>query len=415
MKRIAVIGAGISGLTAAWYLSRDYRVVVYEAEDYIGGHTHTVPVSRDHGDYRIDTGFIVFNDRTYPNFLRLLEELGVGRQPTNMGFSVTCGGRDLEYCGDGLGGFFAQRSHLLSFRHWRLLREILRFNREARDRIEQAGDQPTLGEFLQREGYSEHFQRHYILAMGSAIWSCGESHIREFPADFFIRFFDHHGLLALRNRPQWYVVPGGSASYVRALLSKLDAEVRCGAPVASVRRDETGVRVATEAGGEEYYDEVVFACHSDQTMALLQDADAREATLLSGIPWQDNEVVLHTDERMLPRRRRAWSSWNALLPREKSERVAVTYNMNMLQGIDAPETFCVSLNCSDLIDPRAVIGRYRFFHPLFTHAGLAFREQIRESNGKRHTWFCGAWCGNGFHEDGVVSALEVARALGVTT
>lgn len=410
-KRIAVIGAGISGLTAAWYLSREHRVVVYEAESYIGGHTHTVPVSRGHGDYRIDTGFIVFNDRTYPSFLALLEELGVGKQPTSMGFSVTCRGRDLEYSGDGLGGFFAQKRHWFSPRHWRLLAEILRFNRQARARIEAADDEPTLEQFLDREGYSEHFQRYYILAMGSAIWSCGESRVREFPARFFIRFFDNHGLLSLTNRPRWYVVPGGSASYVEALLEKLPAEVRKGSPVSAVVRRDEGVSV-TSPSGTEVFDEVIMACHSDQAMALLKDADSREATLLSGIPWQENEVVLHTDTRWLPRRRRTWSSWNALLPAEESERVVVTYNMNILQGIRAPETFCVSLNCADLIDPDRVIGRYRFFHPVFTHAGLAFREQIRESNGHRHTWFCGAWCGNGFHEDGVTSALDVARALG---
>lgn len=411
MKRIAVVGAGISGLTAAWYLAREHEVVVYEAEDYIGGHTHTVPVSRPHGDYRVDTGFIVFNDRTYPGFLALLEELGIEAQPTSMGFSVTCLERDLEYSGDGLSGFFARRRHLFSPRHWRLLAEILRFNRQARERIEAVTDEPTLGDFLARENYSEHFQRYYILAMGSAIWSCGESRIREFPARFFIRFFDNHGLLSLRNRPQWYVIPGGSVSYVEALLEKMPARVHAGTPVVSVTRSGQGVTVKTRDGGTGEFDEVVMACHSDQALDLLADADSREATLLSGIPWQENEVVLHTDERLLPRRRRAWSSWNALMTEGRSERVAVTYNMNILQGIRAPETFCVSLNCADLVRAEKIIGRYRFFHPLFTHAGLAFREQIREINGQRHTWFCGAWCGNGFHEDGVASASAVVQGL----
>lgn len=414
MKDIAVVGGGISGLTVAWLLSRRHRVVLYEAEPRLGGHTHTVSVSREHGDYRVDTGFIVFNDRTYPRFHRLLDELGVGRQPTSMGFSVRCEDNGLEYCGDGLGGFFAQRGNLLSPTHWRLLGEILRFNREAPRLVEGEGADWTLDELLHQGGYSEAFRRRYLLAMGSAIWSCGEEQIGRFPARFLVDFFQHHGLLALRDRPQWYVIPGGSSRYLDPLWAGLSADVRLGCPVRSVRRGTAGVTVNTAAGGDELYDEVVMACHSDQALQLLADADARETTLLSGIAFQENEVVLHTDDRLLPIHRRAWSSWNAFLPERESERVQVTYNMNILQGIKAPETFCVSLNSSDRIDESRILGRYRFFHPLFTWAGLGSREQIRETNGRRHTWFCGAWCGNGFHEDGVASAEAVARAFGET-
>jgi predicted NAD/FAD-binding protein len=412
MKKIAIIGAGISGLTAAWLLSRRHQVVLFEAENYVGGHTHTVSVSRPHGDYQVDTGFIVFNDRTYPGFNKLLDQLQVGRQATSMGFSVSCDRTGLEYSGDGLGGFFAQRRNILSPRHWRLLQEILRFNRDAPQLLADGAEDLTLGRLLELEGYSEHFRHRYLLAMGSAIWSCGEQHMEDFPARFFVEFFRNHGLLSLKNRPQWYVVPGGSARYVDAMLARLNVELRIGTAVKTVSRNPDGVRLATVASGPEEFDEVVFACHSDQALALLEDADDTERNALSNVPYQENEVVLHTDDTLLPENRRTWSSWNALLPRETSGRVEVTYNMNILQGIQAPETFCVTLNSSERIADNKVLGRYTFFHPLFTRAGLASREVIARANGRRHTWFCGAWCGNGFHEDGVQSALAVSRAFG---
>lgn len=413
MKNIAVVGAGIGGLAAAWWLSRHHRVTLFEAQDYAGGHTHTVPITREHGRYQVDTGFIVFNDRTYPLFRQLLAELGIAGQPTTMGFSVHGGDTDPEYCGDGPGGFFARRRNLFSPAHWRLLREILRFNREAPRFVEEQAGEPSLGELLEQGGYSENFRRHYLRPMGAAIWSCGEADIEDFPARFFVDFFRNHGLLSLRNRPQWYVVPGGSARYVEALLARLDADVRLGCPVQRVHRSGDGIRVESRAG-EEYFDEVVFACHSDQALQLLADAEPEEVTLLNGISWCENEVVLHTDIRLLPRNRRVWSSWNARLSPNGGRNVQVTYNMNILQGLDAPETFCVSLNSSGSIDPEQVLGRYRFFHPLFTRAAVDCRDRIRDTNGRRHTWFCGAWCGNGFHEDGVASAAAVARALGVS-
>lgn len=413
MKHIAVVGTGIGGLAAAWWLSRYHRVTVFEANNYAGGHTHTVPVTREHGRYEVDTGFIVFNDRTYPLFRQLLAELGMTAQPTTMGFSVHGGDTALEYCGDGLGGFFAQRRNLLSPGHWRLLRDILRFNRQAPRWVSRQTGEPSLGELLDEGDYGEAFRRHYLRPMGAAIWSCGEGDIEDFPARFFVDFFHNHGLLSLRNRPQWYVVPGGSARYVEALLARLDAELRLGCPVQGVRRLGDEVRLDS-ARGSEVFDEVVLACHSDQALHLLSDADPDETTRLSGITWRENEVVLHTDTRLLPSHRRAWSSWNARLARGDARHVQVTYNMNILQGLDSPETFCVSLNSSDHIDPDRILGRYRFFHPLFTRGAVRSRAKILESNGRRHTWFCGAWCGNGFHEDGVASAAAVARALGVS-
>ena len=413
MKTIAVVGAGIGGLAAAWWLSRHYRVTLFEAREYAGGHTHTVPVRREYGHYEVDTGFIVFNDRTYPLFRRLLAELGIDGQPTTMGFSVHGGETDPEYCGDGPGGFFAWRRNLFSPEHWRLLREILRFNRDAPRFVDEHSGEPSLGELLEQGGYSEGFRRHYLRPMGAAIWSCGEGDIEDFPARFFVEFFHNHGLLSLRDRPQWYVVPGGSARYVQALLARLDADLRLHCPVRSVRRLANGIRVDSQVGTEDF-DEVVLACHSDQALQLLTDASPEETTLLSGIAWRENEVVLHTDTRLLPRNRRAWSSWNARLGTGDDRQVRVTYNMNILQGLDALETFCVSLNSSADIDPDRVLGRYRFFHPLFTRGAVRCREKIGETNGRHHTWFCGAWCGNGFHEDGVASAAAVARALGVS-
>lgn len=412
MKRIAIIGAGISGLTAAWVLSRQHQVVLFEAESRIGGHTCTVSVDDPAGPQQIDVGFIVFNDRTYPNFNRLLGQLGIGQQPTRMGFAVSCENTGLEYSGDGPGGLFAQKRNLASPAHWQMIRDILRFNREAPALLSGAEGELPLGEYLDRAGYSARFCQHYILPMGSAIWSCSDEQMRAFPAKFFVRFFDNHGLLTITNRPQWYVVPGGSSRYVERLLERLNAEVRTSSPVFQVRRGDAGVSV-TSAVGTEVFDEVVFACHSDQALALLADADMDERQLLEKIPYQGNDVVLHTDISLLPSARRCWSSWNALLPEKKGDSVQVTYNMNILQGLSAANTWCVTLNASDRIDPEKIAGRFQFSHPLFTPEGLASRSALLSRlNGRRNTWFCGAWCGNGFHEDGVVSALDVAAGFG---
>ena len=410
-QRIAIVGGGIAGLTAAWYLSRDHQVTLFEAEPRLGGHTFTVDVQREHGDYAVDMGFIVFNDRTYPRFEALLAELGIGRQPTAMGFAVTDAETGVEYCGDGLGGFFGRRRNLLDPGHWALLRDILRFNREAPALLDSdAGEQP-LGAYLNEQGYGERFRRHYILPMGGAIWSCSLAQMEAFPAKFFVRFFINHGLLALRNRPQWYVVPGGSSRYVEALRAACGARFHTATPVTGVRRDSEGVTVQT--GGDSHrFDQVVMACHSDQTLALLADADPRERECLTDLRYQPNDVVLHTDTAMLPKRRRVWSSWNALLGRtDDAEPVQVTYNMNILQGFQAPETFCVTLNAGDRIRPETVIRREVFHHPLFTTEGLLARERLLAGNGDNRTWFCGAWCRNGFHEDGVVSALDVVEGI----
>ncbi|PKM23112.1 MAG: FAD-dependent oxidoreductase [Gammaproteobacteria bacterium HGW-Gammaproteobacteria-14] len=412
MKKIAVVGAGISGLTAAWVLGRDHEVVVFEADARIGGHTCTVPVKDGATEQQVDVGFIVFNNRTYPNFEKLLGQLGVGRQPAEMGFAISCERTGVEYCGDGLGGLFAQKRNLLSPSHWRMILDILRFNRSASALLNTEAGELPLGEYLRQEGYSRAFLDHYILPMGGAIWSCSDKDMEAFPAKFFVRFFDNHGLLTINNRPQWYVVPGGSTRYVEKLLAELKADVRAATPVLEVSRQEQGVTIRSSSGVENF-DEVIFACHSDQALALLADANMDEKQLLGNIPYQNNEVVLHTDTRLLPRSRRAWSSWNALLPKVRGDRVQVTYNMNILQGIKSEQTWCVTLNATDRIDPQKIVRRFNFSHPLFTQEGMASRGALLEKiNGNQHTWFCGAWCRNGFHEDGVVSALNVAAGFG---
>lgn len=410
MAKIAIIGAGISGLTAAWHLGREHEVELFESEARIGGHTCTIPVDRPEGHYEVDVGFIVFNDRTYPNFNALMDELGIGRQDAPMGFAVSAEATGVEYSGDGLGGVFAQRLNWLSPAHWRMVLDILRFNREAPALLESADGEMPLGEYLRREGYSERFSSHYILAMGGAIWSCNQAQMEAFPARFFVRFFLNHGLLDLRNRPQWHVVPGGSSRYVEAMLAKLPATLHPNTPVTSVTRSDTDVTVHTESGASRF-DRVVLACHSDQALALLGDADETERRLLAKLPYQENEVILHTDDSLLPRNRRTWSSWNAHLPATPGERVEVTYNMNILQSLQAPVTFCVTLNSSGRIRPETIIDRRVFHHPVFTPDGMEARAQLLAENGRRNTWFCGAWCRNGFHEDGLVSALNVVEAM----
>jgi predicted NAD/FAD-binding protein len=416
-QRIAVIGSGISGLTAAWLLSRHHQVTLFEADARIGGHTHTVDVRVQGRDYAIDTGFIVCNDWTYPNFFRLLEQLGVRCKPSAMGFSVHCERTGLEWAGGGPDQLFAQRRNLASPRFWRMLLDIVRFNREAPALLESAEGELTLGDYISRHGYSDMFRDYYIVAMGAAIWSANVDTMLNFPAKFFVRFFRNHGLLNLADRPQWYVVEGGSREYVRVLLDRLRADVRPGTPVRAVRRTADGVRVDSAGLGDEAFDRVVFACHSDQALAILgSEATTDERAILGAIPYQENDVVLHTDTRVLPVNRKTWSSWNHWLSAQPADRVQLTYNMNILQGLQAPETFCVTLNQTQDIGPARVLGRYTYHHPVFTLGGVGAQQRHAvidgaPGNGGR-THFCGAYWRNGFHEDGVWSALRVAEKFG---
>ncbi|BDX18835.1 FAD-dependent oxidoreductase [Halopseudomonas aestusnigri] len=411
--RIAIVGSGIAGLVSAYLLSRRHEVTVFEAGDWIGGHTHTVDVEIDQQRHAIDTGFIVFNDWTYPNFIRLLEQLGVESQPTEMSFSVCDPRSGLEYNGNNLNTLFAQRSNLLSPGFLRMLMDILRFNREAIADLEAGGlhGQMTLGDYLQQQRYSQRFIDHYIVPMGSAIWSMSLKEMLNFPLAFFIRFFHNHGLLSVNDRPQWRVIKGGSRSYIPALSKPFADNIRLDCPVQRIRRDETGVTVLSRQG-EERFDRIVLACHSDQALKLLEQPSPEEQAILGDIRYADNDVVLHTDTRLLPSRRLAWASWNYRLGGDPEQPAALTYNMNILQGLDASRTFCVSLNQTDQIDPAQILGRFTYAHPQFSVAASAAQQQWQTLLGKQHTFFCGAWWANGFHEDGVVSALRVASHFG---
>lgn len=411
--KIAIIGTGISGLTSAYLLSRQHEISVFEAANWIGGHTHTVDVTLEGRHYAVDTGFIVFNEWTYPNFIKLLSQLGVGFKPTEMSFSVRDPASGLEYNGHSLNSLFAQRSNLFSPPFWGMLRDILRFNRECLGDLAAQRVAPgvTLGTYLSLGGYGQRFIDHYIVPMGAAIWSMSLAQMLEFPLEFFVRFFKNHGLLSVSERPQWFVVEGGSSAYVEPLTRTFRERIRLDCPVHRVVRDKDGVTL-TSAAGTERFDKVVFACHSDQALALLEAPTHAEREVLGAMRYADNEVVLHTDTQLLPERRLAWASWNYRLGGPAEQLAAVTYNMNILQGIEAPETFCVSLNQGEFIDPQQVLARFTYAHPQYSLEAVAAQARADELLGAHHSYYCGAYWGNGFHEDGVVSALRVAQAFG---
>ncbi|TVR64263.1 MAG: FAD-dependent oxidoreductase [Candidatus Competibacteraceae bacterium] len=407
---IAIIGTGISGLTAAWHLHREHRLTIFEANDYIGGHTNTVEAEFWGKTYAVDTGFIVYNDWTYPNFIELLAQLGVASQPTLMSFSVRCERTGLEYNGQDLNTLFAQRFNLFRPSFHRMLRDILRFNREAPALLE--GDcEISLNDYLREQRYGREFIEQYIIPMAAAIWSAEPGLMGEMPARFFVQFFKNHGLLSVSQRPQWRVIQGGSRNYVGPLTAPFRDRIRLNCPVEWIRRQPHHVQVKTRHGPVERFDEVVIATHSDQALRLLADPAPREREILGAIPYQENEAVLHTDTRLLPRRKRAWAAWNYHLAAQPQTRVAVTYNMNILQNLDAPVTFCVTLNPSEAIDPARILYRTTYHHPVFTDAGVRAQARRNEISGINRTWYCGAYWSYGFHEDGVNSGLAVADGL----
>ncbi len=414
MKQIAVIGSGISGLTSAYLLSKDNHVCLYEANPVLGGHTATVDVSVNGIDYAIDTGFIVFNDWTYPNFLKLLAKIGIEKQETEMSFSVQHVQSGIEYNGHSLATMFAQSKNLVSPRFYKFIYEIVRFNKASKQLL-QNQQQPTdltLGDFLEAHRFSDFFAEHYILPMVAAIWSASIDDAREFPLGLFLRFFKNHGLLNIVDRPQWYVIKNGSRSYIPALTAPVQ-EIKLDCPVSAVERNDQGVEVHA-ADGSKTFDEVILACHSDQSMQLLKDISNDEQQVLGGIKYRENEVVLHTDQKMLPDQRKAWASWNFWQGQSHDSAPAVTYNMNILQGLAADETFCVTLNRSAAINPERVLREFRYAHPVY-EPGTVVAQQNRDLIcGKNHTHFCGAYWYNGFHEDGVKSALDVCARFGVS-
>ncbi|ARN73426.1 NAD(P)/FAD-dependent oxidoreductase [Oceanicoccus sagamiensis] len=412
--KIAVIGSGISGLSAAYLLQHDHEITVFESEDSIGGHTATMDVNVQGKDYAVDTGFIVYNDWTYPNFIRLMDELGVESKPTEMSFSVSCELSGLEYGGNNLNTLFAQRSNIFSPSYLKMIKDILRFNKESIEDLESGKIEEgmTLGEYLKRNGYGETFASKYLIPMGSAIWSASTDSMFDFPLLFFVRFFKNHGLLSVNNRPQWRVIKGGSREYLEPLTAGFKDRIRVNSPVSTVSRDESGVDVTLADGSVERFDQIIVASHSDQALSMLGDATVAEKEVLGAIPYQQNDVVLHTDDSILPNKKLAWSSWNYWLRSERQEQAILTYNMNILQGIEAPETFCVTLNATESIDNNKILGQYSYSHPVFSLESVAAAERWSDINGVNRTWFCGAYWANGFHEDGASSGIRVAKALG---
>ena len=408
--KIAIVGTGIAGLVAAHRLHREHDVVVYEAAGRLGGHSHTVAVEDPAGQLAIDTGFIVFNDRNYPDFEALLAELGVASQPSHMSFSVSDERGRFEYAGTPW-GLFARPAHLLSPSFLRMLRDWRRFNREARELIGMNGTAPSLGHWVEQRGFSRLFVEGLIVPQASAVWSADPEQMWSFPASFMAEFFDNHGMYSLRDRPRWRTVAGGSSAYVEAIAAPWRERVRLGAAVRRIERLPGGVRIEADGCESEEFDRVVIATHSDQALALLADPSQAEREVLGAIPYQANDAVLHTDRSLLPRRRAAWSSWNFHLGEEPPGRTTVTYWMNNLQRLRSRRQYLLTLNRSAAIDPARVLRRFHYDHPVYTAAGVAAQARHAEISGVRNTHYCGAYWGWGFHEDGVVSALRACAQI----
>lgn len=430
MSRIAIIGTGISGLTCAHLLGRKHQVTLFESNDYLGGHTATIDVQYQGSQYAIDTGFIVFNDRTYPNFLRLLDNIGVAKKPTEMSFSVANADNGLEYNGHNLSTLFAQRRNLWNPAFYGLIFDILRFNRLAKAAWNNSttnnsttnngipDNSETLANFLHRYGFNDYFRHNYILPMIAAIWSSSMAEAGDFPLAFFLRFFNNHGLLDINNRPQWYVIEGGSRQYIPALTKGI-ADIRLNCSVREITRNTGNISILS-ASGVEVFDHVILACHADQALTLLADASPSENKILGNLPYRENSVVLHTDTSLLPSHRRAWASWNYALGGNHatdSHQAApsVTYNMNILQGLppSAP-TFCVSLNQKAAIDEKKILREFTYAHPVVSAQSLLAQSRRKQICGINNTHFCGAYWYNGFHEDGVKSALDVCQRFGIS-
>ena len=410
--RIAVVGSGIAGLASAYLLSRTHEVTLFESADYFGGHTHTHDLAVAGARYAVDTGFIVFNSRHYPLLSRLLAELGVASQPTTMSFAVHSERSGLEYNATSVRGLFCQRRNLWSPRFYGMLRDLVRFYRSAPELLAPHAPEVSLGEYLRASGYGAAFCEEHLLPMASALWSAPAATVLDFPARFLVRFMANHNMLQLTGRPGWRVVRGGSASYVRALRERWQLRERLGCRVHGLSREPQGVTLESDAGRERF-DQAVLACHSDQALALLRDPSPDEAAVLGAIPYQRNEVVLHTDRAFLPRNPKAWAAWNALVPAQPTRHCTVSYCMNLLQGLKSPEPFIVTLNPQTPIEPGRVLRRLDYAHPLFTPGAVAAQSRRTAIQGRRRTWFAGAYWGFGFHEDGLRSAVEVCRALGV--
>lgn len=418
-QRIAIVGTGISGLTSAYLLNRKHNITVYEANDYIGGHTATKKIDDDGESHNIDTGFIVFNDWTYPNFIKLITELGVDYQPTEMSFSVTSKAANIEYNGNSLNTLFAQRRNIFRPRFWRIISDILKFNKACKQYVADGRDTEglTLQDVITELNLSEDFARYYILPMCAAIWSSSLEQTRLFPLTFFLQFFNNHGLLNISDRPQWYTIKGGSFQYIPPLTKSFEDKIKLSCGVAKVTKEGEQWLIEDVHGGQSRFDHVVFACHSDQALAMLAEPSDKHKQVLGDIPYAANDVVMHKDNNQLPKRKLAWASWNYRLKddaTEESRPASVTYNMNILQRLEAKNTYSVTLNNTDEIEPALILRQYEYAHPQYSEKMVRAQQRRKEICGVDNLHFCGAYWYNGFHEDGVKSALDVCERFGET-
>ena len=416
-QKIAVIGSGIAGLSAAHVLSREHEVSLFEANDYLGGHTHTQDVELGGKTYPVNTGFIVYNDWTYPNFIKLMDQLGVESEASDMSFSVRCENTGLEYNGTSLNSLFAQRLNIIRPKFLFMVKDILRFNKQTVELLakDEVDDEQTLGQFVKENGYSDAFVNYYIVPMGAAIWSASVAVMMDFPLRFFLRFFNNHGMLSVDDRPQWRVLKGGSRSYIEPITRSYKDRIHLNTPIRQVLRHEGGVDIITKQGDTLRFDQVVFACHSDQALAMLAEPTRVESEVLGALPYQNNHVILHTDESLMPKKKLAWAAWNYHIPQRANDCAMVTYNMNILQNFDdAPETLLLTLNRNQEINPAKIIAKYEYTHPVFTQDGIKAQARHADISGHNRTHYCGAYWFNGFHEDGVKSGLRVAEAFGLS-
>ena len=408
---IAVIGSGISGLTTAHLLSRKHNITLFEKNDYIGGHTHTHSIKEEGTIYNVDSGFIVYNENTYPNFIKLLDSLDVKRQHSSMGFSVKSYNKDFEYSGNSLSAVFSKKSNLFNPYFLNMLRSIIRFNKNSVKDLETMNESTLLIDYLKSKNYSDYFINYYIIPMAASIWSTSPNFILEMPAIFFIRFFDNHGLLKITNRPQWWVIKNGSKQYVKKILDDFNGTIHLNTTINELKRESNKVYIKIN-NDTKIFDAVVLATHSDQSLSIIKDLSDNEKNVLGKIKYQKNTALIHTDTSILPKRKKAWSSWNYLLDKNDNK-VILTYNMNILQSLKSKKTYCVTLNNTDMINENKIIKKITYHHPLFTKESVYAQSQKNLICGVNNTYFCGAYWGNGFHEDGVNSALDVCKKFGI--
>ena len=407
--KIAIIGSGISGLICGYLLGRSHDVTIFEAADKPGGHVNTVEVNDPSGKTSVDTGFIVFNEPNYPHFCRLLDVLQVDSKATRMGFSVRCEKSGLEYSGESIGGLLGNFRNLTDLSHWRMILDILRFHKIAR-----ASDAKgrSVEEFLDENGFGKRFRQNFLLPLGSALWSCPSDKFSEFPMEFVLEFLQNHQMLQVCNRPVWRVIKGGSRSYVDKIVAELGRRLRLETPIERVKRLKDAVEVTPRGSGSETYDDVILACHSDQSLRLLENPDSDETKVLESFPYETNQVSLHNDESLLPKRKNAWASWNSRIPENPQQKATTTYSMNILQGLSTEREYCVTLNQPEEITKSLLIENFQFSHPTYS----INRKQCQSRHGsfirRRGISLCGAYWGYGFHEDGLASGLRVCEAFG---